>query len=135
MNECCSSLEPKKHVCPVNGKTYGTVPIVTMMHHINQPWNFSTKEQTYYFCDDPNCDVVYFGLDNSVIKKDLLRTKVGVKEKGSDSMVCYCFGVNREQSSNNPEAKAFVIQQTKNHACACETSNPSGRCCLKDFSN
>jgi len=29
--------------------------------------------------------------------------------------------------------KAFVIQQTKEGLCACESRNPSGRCCLADF--
>jgi len=29
--------------------------------------------------------------------------------------------------------KAFVVQQTKEKLCACESRNPSGRCCLADF--
>ena len=26
-----------------------------------------------------------------------------------------------------------IVEQTKNARCSCETSNPSGRCCLKVF--
>ena len=136
MTNCCSTLQPtqpKKYVCPVNGKSYSEVPVSTVMHHINQPWNYQLGTQAYYFCDDPECDVVYFGLDNTVIKIDSLRTKVGIKERDNKSLICYCFGVDRQQSKNSLEAKAFVIEQTKNHTCTCTSSNPSGRCCLKDF--
>ena len=136
MTNCCNTPQPtppKKHVCPVNGKPYSEVPVGTVMHHINQPWNHPLSDQSYYFCDDPECNVVYFGLDNTTINKDSLRSKVGIKEQTDESPVCYCFGVNRQQSKDTPEAKAFVIEQIRNHTCSCNTSNPSGRCCLKDF--
>lgn len=136
MIDCCNTSQPKhpdKHICPVNRKSYSEVAIGTVFHHIKQPWTYQLRNQAYYFCDDPECDVVYFGLDNTTIKTDSLRTKVGIKDQDNDSLICYCFGVNRQQSNNNPEAKAFVIEQTKNHRCSCDTSNPSGRCCLKDF--
>lgn len=139
MTNCCntsqSTTHPKKHTCPVNGKPYNMVPLDTVMHHIDSPWNHPLTEQTYYFCSDPECDVVYFGTDNTTIDKASLRTKVGIKEQTDDSPICYCFGVNHQQSKNSPETKAFVIEQTRNHTCSCTTSNPSGRCCLKDFPN
>lgn len=136
MTNCCNTsqaAQPKKHVCPVNGKTYNEVPVATVMHHITQPWNYPLSDQAYYFCDDPECDVVYFASDNTTIKSGLLRTKVGIKVHADTSPVCYCFGINYRQSKDSPEAKAFVIEQTKSHTCSCTTSNPSGRCCLKDF--
>jgi len=109
------------------------VSIVTIAHHIKEPWNWKNKEQGYYFCDDPECDVVYFGQDNSIIQKQQLRTPVGIKQKSEESLICYCFGVNRHEASTNIKAKTFVIKNTKNHTCACEIRNPSGKCCLKDF--
>ena len=136
MNNCCNTSQhtpPKTHVCPVNGKTYSSVPVGTVMHHIRQPWSRPLGDQAYYFCDDPECSVVYFGLDNTIIDKDSLRTKVGIKEQAGESPICYCFGVSRQQSTNCPEARQFIIEQTRNHACSCATSNPSGRCCLNDF--
>ncbi len=84
MSNCCSSREsnekPKKHQCPVNGNECKTVSIKTIQHHIKQPWNWAVSDQSYYFCDDPDCDVVYFGEDDSVILKAELRTVVGIKE-------------------------------------------------------
>jgi len=47
--------------------------------------------------------------------------------------VCYCFGVSRSDFRNDPATKDYVIAQTKAGLCSCDTSNPSGRCCLKDF--
>ncbi len=106
--------------------------IRTILHHLKQPWTQNLVEQHYYFCDDPNCDVVYFGKDNSVIVKDDLRTQLGIKESSPKRILCYCFGVLAKDAINR-SAKDFVVMQTKNATCSCETSNPSGRCCLKDF--
>jgi hypothetical protein len=138
MSDCCTTSgettqPPAKHRCPVNGKTYTTVPLTSIFHHINAPWNWRMKQQSYYFCEDPDCEVVYFGRDDSVIERSALRTPVGIKEKSDDSLVCYCFGVSVHEARTNPLAKAFVIEQTKSRVCACEAHNPSGRCCLKDF--
>jgi len=133
MNKCCDTSDQKKHTCPVNGKPCTEVPRSTVIHHIKTPWMQSLGARRYYFCDDPECDVVYFGSDDSTISKTLLRTVVGIKETGSDSPICYCFGVNRQQSQNSPQAKEFVLEQTRKHICSCTTSNPSGKCCIKDF--
>jgi len=136
MVSCCSSsktqVQPKKHKCPVTGKLYNSVSSTTILHHVNEPWKFKNTRQSYYFCDDPDCEVVYFGEDDSIIKKSSLRTEVGIKETNPDALICYCFGVSKVESSSK-EIKAFVIENTKNKICACTTRNPSGRCCLKDF--
>ncbi len=137
MSNCCSSCEttekPSKYKCPVNGYEYRTVSIKTIQHHIEKPWNWKAVEQSYYFCDDPDCDVVYFGEDDSVILKTELRTVVGIKEKADQSAICYCFGVSYEDDYNDKSIKNYVTEQTKNQVCDCEIRNPSGKCCLKDF--
>lgn len=124
---------PKKLRCPVNGKEYSSVGYKTILHHLSEPWGRALKEQGYYFCTDTDCEVVYFGLDNTVISKSELRTNVGVKEKDPERMVCYCFGVSYAVAGNDSVAVDFVKEKTKQSLCSCETSNPSGRCCLKDF--
>jgi hypothetical protein len=138
MSECCSTKKPsqqssKKHNCPKNNRSYGQVPYITVTHHINKPWQARLTKQTYYFCDDPNCDVVYFGSDNSMICKDQIRTKVGIKEETEDAVVCYCFGILKSEAQNDIKTRAFVVEQTKNSLCSCTTHNPSGKCCLKNF--
>jgi hypothetical protein len=138
MTGCCTTSKsnrsyPDKYACPVNGKVYKAVSQTTIMHHINKPWLWLNTDQGYYFCSDPQCDVVYFAQDSSVIEKSSLRAVVGIKEKSETAPICYCFGVNRKTATDNPAAKEFVIEQTRQHACSCSSSNPSGRCCLGNF--
>jgi len=102
------------------------------LHHLSASWSWHGKQQNYYFCDSTDCDVVYFGKDDSVIYKSDLRTLVGVKENSDDAPLCYCFGVSKTDAIQTPAAKAFVVQQNKTKQCTCETRSPSG-CCLKDF--
>ena len=108
MSDCCHSactteMPSKTHVCPVNGQEYKPVSLRTILHHISSPWVWVEKQQGYYFCDDPNCDVVYFGEDGSVITKTEIRTTVGIKEGKPDALTCYCFGVSNleAQQLNN----------------------------------
>lgn len=104
-----------------------------MAHHIRDSASWTGTAGRYFFCDDPACDVVYFGGDGVTIRKSQLRTRVGVKESSADALVCYCFGVTMADALNDPAIRDFVVAQTKRGLCSCETSNPSGRCCLKDF--
>ena len=138
MSDCCTSnvCKPRqgtKHKCPANNKLYGGVPARTVTHHVCKSWELKTDGKHYYFCDDPECDVVYFANDDSVIRKSQLRNPVGIKTESADSLLCYCYGVTKADYNENPSIKDYIIQQTKLGLCSCETSNPSGRCCLKDF--
>lgn len=136
---CCSSSPPRdgahpgKGRCPVNGLEYSEVSARTILHHVKEPWAWAPSAGRYYFCDDPACDVAYFGDDGSVVLKSQLRTRIGVKERAAHDLLCYCFGVSRAHFDRDPATRDFVLAQTKAGACSCETSNPSGRCCLKDF--
>ncbi len=136
MTHCCSSSQTRhtgSHYCPINGRPYKEVSLATVLHHIRHAWANELTASAYYYCDAPDCEVVYFDSNDSIISKNDLRTRVGVKETADDAPVCYCFGVNRKQAAEIPASRAFVIEQTRRRVCSCATSNPSGRCCLKDF--
>jgi hypothetical protein len=138
MSKCCPSVNAtdnthKKYRCPVNGQEYSAVSSRTIFHNIARPWLWQAKDQSYYFCDDPECDIVYFGQDDSVLNISCLRTAVGIKERTKNSTLCYCFGVTFDAVISNPEIKNFIVNRTKAEQCACDIRNPSGRCCLKDF--
>lgn len=138
MSDCCVDTHPKrqsvgKYRCPVNGREYKGVLEKTIKQHIYEPWNRKLTSQNYYFCDDPDCDVVYFGEDNSIINKSEIRSQVGIKNLSGEALICYCFGVTVNDAIANPEVKRFVLESTKGKMCACEVRNPSGKCCLKDF--
>ena len=139
ISDCCSSshcdsTHPKRHRCPANSRECSEVSGRTIAHHVKEPWTWQPTGHRYFFCDDPACETVYFGDDGSMVLKAQLRTHVGVKEPSDNSLLCYCFGITRADFRANPATKDFVISQTKAGLCSCDTSNPSGRCCLKDFS-
>jgi hypothetical protein len=118
MSDCCSSscdmgTQPKKYRCPINGQEYKEVSTKAILHHINETWYWEEKQQAYYFCEDPECEVVYFGQDNSVINTAALRTTVGIKEKTPSAILCYCFGVSFGSAVENPEIKHFVTEKQK----------------------
>lgn len=86
MTNCCSESRnpvsfPKKNKCPGCGKQYRGVTEKTILYHIKAPWNWHNKTQGYYFCETPECEVVYFGQDDSIIKKSELRTTVWSKRR------------------------------------------------------
>lgn len=130
-SECATESPLRMHVCPANGKEYRSVSLKTILHHINSPWEWTEKQQGYYFCDDPECDVVYFGEDNSVVTKTELRTVVGIKECKPNTLACYCFGISNTDVQHHPEVRDFIVQMTKAGFCSCDTSNPAGCCCLR----
>jgi hypothetical protein len=138
MSECCSEQNssrsfPKKHRCPANGQTYDSVGTKTLLHHIKTPWLVDLKQQGYYFCTDPQCRVVYFGQDDSMFQTSDIKNRIGQKEIKQDRPICYCFDVSQLNAEKDASIKSFVINKTKAALCSCETSNPSGKCCLKDF--
>lgn len=138
MTDCCSHPDcttglPNRHRCPANGLEYAEVSVRTITHHIKAPWSWVPTASRYFFCDDPACNVVYFGDDDSTIPLSQLRTRIGIKEKSDDSPLCYCFGIRNADLQRDPAIRDFVVGQTQAGRCSCETSNPSGRCCLKDF--
>lgn len=140
MSDCCSSTKQtsvttKRFYCPSCNTENKQVSASTIFQHLQDPWDWQNDTQQHYYCENPQCDVVYFSQDDSIIRQAQLRTKVGIKTQSSDDLICYCYGVTYGQIKAEPTLKQFVIDKTKRQLCACEVRNPSGRCCLKDFPN
>lgn len=132
----CSTTPAKKAICPANGRSYSGVHLKTILHQAAKPWTLNLPDQGYFFCDDPDCDIVYFGEDQSTLLRGDLRTIVGQKSRDKEKTICYCFDVQSsdlDSDKDREKSKAFVIEQTKNSTCDCELRNPSGKCCLKNF--
>jgi hypothetical protein len=141
--ECCDHTDGKDKIpqtapCPINGKSYGRVSPRTVLHQVRKPWARQLGDQAYYFCSDPDCDVVYFARDDTLIKRHELRQAVGQKSTAADRPLCYCFDISLQDllpatGGDHGDCRAFVIRQTQGGNCDCEVRNPSGRCCLKEF--
>jgi copper chaperone CopZ len=93
------------------------------------------------YCDSPDCDIVYFSEDDgTTIAKSQLQVAVGVKEKSGERPLCYCFGhsvasIKEElRTKGRSEALEDIRTKMKHPGCHCETSNPSGSCCLGSVS-
>ncbi|MCR9206879.1 MAG: mercuric transporter MerT family protein [bacterium] len=98
----------------------------------------SINEDTgWRFCPSQNCDVVYFTEEGDTqFTKSQLKVLVGVKESSGERPLCYCFGHSvgsiKEElgTKNHSDALDDIRARMKDPGCHCETSNPSGSCCL-----
>lgn len=137
-DSCCSrpkisSPLPKRAACPRDSTQSKAVSAKTVGLHIKRPWLLNVENPTFYFCDNPECEVVYFASTGVTFKVADVRTEVRAKDMSASAMLCYCFGVTKGEAETDPSLKDFVVAQTKKGKCACETRNPSGLCCLKNF--
>ena len=97
-------------------------------------------EADYRFCANPACELVYFvgTAPGEVARKNDLRVRVGVKETDDSAPLCYCFRFTRKHIRDEAVAgRTSIISEVRRRVrqreCACETENPSGRCCLGDL--
>ena len=139
MSDCCSSncqlpTPAESHSCPQCGAKCRSVNVDTMLHQLQRPWARPLDGGPYFFCAVPGCDLVYFSPGGGQFSLADLRQPVGQKQTGDERLLCYCFGVRLQDYRVNPEVRDFVVAQTKAGVCACASRNPSGRCCLVDFS-
>lgn len=125
--------------CPVDGAPGSRVPLATVRNLVRPEHRDAEEpEHQWYFCDRPDCEVVYFDASGRTIKKDCLKVSVGVKEKESPRTVCYCFNHTVEsiteeiQSTGKSSVAASIAARVKAGECRCELLNPKGVCCLGD---
>lgn len=136
MSDCCTSREsvrPQKQPCPACNTASSRVEVRTLLHHLKAPWKLAITGDDFFICEAADCDVVYFSVEGFRARQEDLRHEVGQKSNSDDAVVCYCFGVTRNEALENPKIRDFVVEKTRDKQCACDIRNPSGRCCLKDF--
>ena len=149
MGDCCTppkdvstlttGKHPSKMVCTACGEMARSVEWSTLLHQLKHPLPMNFLEGFFYFCTQVECDVVYFGIDDTIYQQNHLRQEVGQKSKDPSRLLCYCFGISEadvrkelDETGKSP-ARDFVTEQIKMKRCACDIRNPSGKCCLKDF--
>ncbi len=92
----------------------------------------------WFFCETPECDVVYFAADGTTLDKRDVDVRVGIKEEEPPHTVCYCFGHTvesiQDEIRNTGRSTAFdsITEKVKAGECSCEVLNPKGTCCLGD---
>jgi hypothetical protein len=140
MQECCD-YPPKRAgvVCPKNGKVCKPVPRVTVEALIRREHEHSLASLPYFFCDSPDCDVVYVPASGEqLITKNQIRVRVGIKEKEDPIPLCYCFDFDRKaiwndiRSTGKTDIPRVITDRVKAGECRCKITNPRGSCCLGD---
>ena len=53
----------------MNDIEYREVTTRTIAHHLKLPWLWDSGNRSFFYCEDPDCEVVYFADDDSVITK------------------------------------------------------------------
>ncbi|MBI2923872.1 MAG: cation transporter [Planctomycetes bacterium] len=124
--------------CPLSGKPGRRVPDVTLRSLVRDDRQSEVQGREWYYCDSPDCEVVYFAADGRTLRKDALKVRVGAKEKTSPRTVCYCFGHSVESICDEvartfeSTVAASIAAKVKAGECRCEILNPKGACCLGD---
>ena len=125
--------------CPVNNARCTRVDMLTVKS-LARRLPLGMPHTQYYFCDSPDCDVVYFASDAETprfCRKDLTGG-VGAKQTVDPITICYCFGFTNQEICNEIPVKGKsrlaerIAAEVEAGRCACEVKNPSGRCCLGD---
>ncbi|TAN65433.1 MAG: hypothetical protein EPN17_16685 [Methylobacter sp.] len=107
----------------------------TLYQQVKFPENQHITSGSYYFCPAEQCSIAYFSSAGNRIPKAHLRSYQEIRQ----GKLCYCFDIDTDlylsalRVNRAESIKEFVIQRTKVGECACESRNPSGRCCLAEF--
>ena len=141
MQECCDYPHKRPGVgCPKNGKVCKPVPRITVEALIRPERKRSLSSIRYFFCDSPDCDIVYVpACKEQVITKNQLRVRVGIKEKEDPIPLCYCFDFDRKaiwddiRFKGTTDIPKMITQRIKAGECRCAITNPRGSCCLGDI--
>ncbi len=126
----------KKLICPICAEVGKKVELFTVRSLTKEDFIPMIQESDYFFCTNPDCEVIYYSLSQEVIRKHQIKTRVGLKEKESPRPVCYCFGHTIEDIHNEISEKGKttlekeIADKIQAGLCHCEDANPEGRCCL-----
>jgi len=132
---CCGADAKKSRtVCPECGWNCFPVSRQTLLHQVQFSDNQCIAKGDYAFCANSDCNTGYFSTSDTILKSSLRAF-----QPGQQAMLCHCFDISESAyrtalADGTAEAmKGFVVQQTKDKLCACESRNLSGRCCLAGF--
>ncbi len=91
---------------------------------------------TWHFCATPGCPVAWYGPGGARVEAEEARIRIAGKPPGPPTPLCYCFGHSEEEiaaevaRTGTSTVPVTITAKVQAGECSCETSNPSGRCCL-----
>ncbi len=132
----CATPQREASICPACATKAKPVSTLTVKSLVRDHTRVSAGD-TYWFCRQPECDVVYFS-GAQLFRKADLKVRVGIKEHEDPIPLCYCFEYSRAdigrdiESLGKTEIPDRIKAEVQAGFCACEVKNPSGKCCLGD---
>lgn len=120
-------------ICHHKGKKIDTATVKSQLavslHRVS--------DYPYHFCEQPDCEVVYYDENGSLFTTSEVRERVYQKACDDDDMlICYCFyhtqGAVKAAILTHREQVIIDDIQSGIQAgkCACDWRNPQGSCCL-----
>jgi hypothetical protein len=122
--------------CPSCNERGRPVSTRTVNGILKEPLRHALPPTDLFFCRSQECHVLYFGPDYWCVDHGAARIRVGVKDASDTAVVCYCFDVTRGairqelRREGHPNVVDRITREIQGGNCACETRNPTGRCCL-----
>ena len=141
---CCLVTEvtdaPLSADCPNSGTGSRKIQRRTIEHLVKPELVGSISDSQYYYCDEPDCPVVYFSQDGSgAFTTGDLQVAVFDKDSSEDVNVCYCYDWSRNRIRNElaetgqSTASREIAKKVRASLCECDIKNPKGTCCLGDI--
>ncbi len=119
-------------VCKTIGKPVGTQTVKALLTA-----TLRQVEDSYLFCKNSECLVVYFANNGShYFTTEQVREHIYQKRPTDDTVnVCYCFlhtagEIKYSSSELQNNIVANINAGIKANQCACDLRNPQGDCCL-----
>ena len=117
-------------VCPCCHQKGHVIQAAQIRLHVKTPADINDSG-TYFFCDTPACDTIYF-TTTTRINGNLLNKEVGIKHSSSeDALLCYCF--HQKKKNIHQKTVQRIEKAMQKNGCRCEVTNPAGGCCLSSI--
>lgn len=139
--DCCATTVDAKSSerescprCASTGKAVEHLTVKSML--VSDALATIDVGQSFYFCEQSACPVVYYGSKGQTFLTHEVRVPVYQKDADTSVPVCYCFGWTRArleeelQTTGVSTATRSISAHIKAGRCACEVNNPQGSCCL-----
>ncbi len=139
---CPATLSPSDAaLCPSSHSIGSRVDLITVKALLRGRALRRLDGKAYRFCQDPDCEVVYFDREaESIFQRSDLAVRVGQKQSADPIPICYCFDVTIADLRSDlatfgaTPILEMIASEVKAGHCACEVKNPQGSCCLGNIS-
>lgn len=124
---------PNCPACRTPGRPVKVITLKALL--VPQALATLAPRESYRFCPDAGCDVVYFR-NQGVYHQADVKVPVYQKDLGPEVPVCYCFGHPRAEltqaleTGGGPLLEGSIREHIAAGRCGCEVTNPQGSCCL-----